>query len=83
MKVCELSARLDSPGNGKVKVSVSTKNLSRLDIYLDQRPRLTLDISDGTTPFGLPAPPLGPHILELRGFNTAELCVVKRLPFEL
>jgi hypothetical protein len=83
MKVCELSARLDSPGDGKVKVSVSTKNLSRLDIYLDQRPRLTLDISDGTTPFGLPAPPLGPHILELRGFNTAELCVVKRLPFEL
>ena len=59
-------------------VSVTTKNISRLDVYLDSRPQMSLDVEDGSTTFDLPLGPSGSHNLELRGYDRTGLAAVKR-----
>jgi C-terminal processing protease CtpA/Prc len=59
-------------------VSVTTKNISRLDVYLDSRPQMSLDVEDGSTTFDLPLGSSGSHNLELRGYDRTGLAAVKR-----
>ncbi|MDQ3685428.1 MAG: S41 family peptidase [Acidobacteriota bacterium] len=78
-----LSAKIeDAAGNGVAPVvTVTTKNLDRLDVYLDGRPRLTLDSADGDNSFNLPATvAAGAAQLELRGYKGSEFAASTRLP---
>lgn len=79
-----LSAKVeDAAGNGVAPVvTVTTKNLDRLDVYLDGRPRLTLDAADGHNSFSLPATAAaaGSAQLELRGYKGSEFAASTRLP---
>ena len=81
MPAYALSARLEgAAGNGAAPVvKVTTKNLDRLDVYLDGRPRLTLDAADGENNFELPAA-AGAVQLEIRGYKGGELAASTRLP---
>jgi hypothetical protein len=45
---------------------------------VDGRPRLTLDVADGTTTFTLPAAAT-PGVLELQGFQKGRLVAATRL----
>lgn len=81
-----LSAKVEgAAGNGGAPVvTVTTKNLDRLDVYLDGRPRLTLDAADGDQSFSLPATAgatagAGAAPLELRGYKGSELAASTRL----
>ncbi len=56
---------------GDLLVTVTTQNLDRLDIYSDQRPEGSLDVTDGSTEFSLPAG--STRVLELRGFDDRQL----------
>ena len=61
------------------RVSADTENISRLDAYVDGRPRMTLDVQDGSTTFDLPLDLPGAHELELRGFDGDELVALRRI----
>jgi C-terminal processing protease CtpA/Prc len=63
----------------RAKVSADTQNITRLDAYVDGRPRMTLDVQDGSTTFDLPLDPPGAHELELRGFDGNELVALRRI----
>jgi hypothetical protein len=48
-------------------------------VYLDGRPRLTVDVADGENSFPLPAT-TGTARLELRGYKEGSLAASTRLP---
>jgi cytosine/adenosine deaminase-related metal-dependent hydrolase len=64
---------------GVFAAEVNTANLSRLDVYLDERPWQSLDVSDGATTLQIPLPPAGVNDLALRGYAGSRLVAVRRL----
>ncbi len=75
-----------SPGTADadgLPVTVTTRALDRLDVYVDGRPRSSHDIKDGALVLTLPAQPAGAHTLELRGFADDELVASRRVPFTI
>jgi hypothetical protein len=49
-------------------LTVETKNISRLDVYVSDRPQQSLDVKDGPTTVTIPLPTPEPVIVELQGF---------------
>jgi hypothetical protein len=62
----------------RARVSAATENISRLDAYLDGRPRMTLDVEDGDVEFDVSVSGTLSHILELRGFDGGQLVAARR-----
>jgi hypothetical protein len=62
----------------RARVSATTENISRLDAYLDGRPRETLDVEDGEVEFDVSVSGTISHVLELRGFDGDQLVAAKR-----
>jgi hypothetical protein len=61
------------------EITVTTKGISRLDAYVDRRPRRTLDVTDGETTFELGAEAGLASLLELQGYDGAELVAARRV----
>jgi hypothetical protein len=64
---------------GKVQVTVDTANIDRLDVLVDGRPQLSLDVTGGTSDFELAGPAASAKTLELRGFDAGQLVASRRL----
>ena len=62
--------------DGKVNVTVSTKNVSRLDASVDARPLVSLDVDGDETTFTVPA---ADGVLELRAYDGDRLAACRRL----
>lgn len=62
-----------------VKVDVTTKNVNRLDLYVNARPQRTFDVTDGTTSIELPSLDGGSSSVELRGFRDNQLVASTRV----
>ena len=73
-----LSATASQTTNGAYTVTATTRNLDRLDGFVNGRPQVTLDIADGQNTFQLPALAGSPQ-LELRGFKQGRLAASTRL----
>jgi len=67
---------------GGFAVTATTRNVERLDVYVNGRPRLTSDVADGDNRFDLPVG-VGAAQLELRGYRGEEHVVSTRLPASL
>lgn len=75
-----LAAAFDAgAGAAGPSLSATTKNVERLDVYVNGRPRLTLDVADGENRFAFPLG-AGAAQLELRGYKGGEHVVSTRLP---
>ena len=74
-----LSAETTPAGDAGLGVTVTTRGISRLDAYLDGRPRHTLDVTDGTATFEIGMQPGPTSVLELMGFDGGELVAARRL----
>ncbi|MDQ3643813.1 MAG: S41 family peptidase, partial [Actinomycetota bacterium] len=74
-----LAAETMPGGDGSLVVKVTTEGISRLDAFVDGRPRHTLDVSDGTATFEIQAQPGPSSMLELLGFDGGELVAGRRL----
>ena len=75
MTVRELRGRVDGIANGSAQVTATTRHVTRIDAYVDKRPRATVDIAaDGSHSFAVPGV-AGAGTLELRGFQDDELVV--------
>lgn len=58
-------------------ITATTKNVERLDIFVDGRPWFTLDVHDGSTTFRLPLPQKR-FQFEVRGYRSGRLAVAVR-----
>lgn len=74
-----LRGRVDGIANGTARVTATTRNVTRIDAYVDARPRATFDIgADGSHSVSVPGA-AGGGVLELRGFQDDKLVVATRL----
>jgi hypothetical protein len=62
------------------KLEVTTKNVDRLDIYLDGRPHITLDVSDGLRQVDLPSGLSSNSTARLEGYELGTLVAANRVP---
>lgn len=76
-----LRAEIDAGTDPTLGVTVRavTGNLDRLDVYVDRRPMLTLDVQDGPNTISVPGS-AGASMIELRGFLGGQLAASTRLP---
>lgn len=80
MPVYELEAAVVTGENGTVRVDATTKKISRLDVYVGERPRASLDVQDGSHSFDVTTNGSKTDTVELRGFDEDQLVAVQRLP---
>lgn len=55
---------------GEVSLSLATRNLKRVDLWLDNRPWLSLDVEDGERDVTGPAPAVAPRRVRALGYAT-------------
>lgn len=63
----------------RIKLTLRTRGIDRVDVYIDARPRDTLNVTDGQHVHTIPAPGTGPHTIDLDGFHAGELVVHRKL----
>jgi C-terminal processing protease CtpA/Prc len=78
-KVRTLSGTLEILA-GDRRLLLKTQNVSRVDVYLNQRPTLTLDVKDGASKVDLPARPQALTGVYLEGFDADQLVATCRVP---
>lgn len=78
MPVHAVTAKVRSEGTSK-QVDAVTKNISRLDAFLNTRPYRSYDVVDGTTSIDFPLLTGSSNTLELRGFRNEQLAVSTRI----
>jgi len=61
------------------KVDVTTRNVDRIDLFINSRPFRSVDVSDSTLAVDLPPPSGSSDTLELRGFRSDQLVASTRL----
>ena len=73
---------IEADFTAETQVDVTTRNLTRLDVFLNARPRQSLDVQDGVTTLDLAEMrgegDLSQLTLELRGYDGQKLAVVYR-----
>jgi hypothetical protein len=72
MPVYSLTAKCKTTGN-TLQIHAATRSLTRVDVLLNNRPSLTLDVKDGPTTFTLPKRSPAEARLELRGYKDEQL----------
>ena len=70
-----LDAEADKTTGGSRTLSLRTEGLDRVDVWVDGRPRASVDPSGGKVRVNVPA-----GAVELRGFDGGELAAARRLP---
>jgi hypothetical protein len=78
----EFSATVGARRAKAINLSLSTKNVSRVDIFLNERPLVSRDIRDGSTSIVVTLPTPGTGILELRGFDDSRLVALRRIALD-
>lgn len=78
----QLNLAADPYSNGTVHIKAKTKNISRLDVYLAGRPRLSSDVTDGETTLAVPVGSRQPKDAEVYAFVDDALVAVKRLALQ-
>jgi hypothetical protein len=78
MPVQSLKAEVQD-GSVTTRIGVTTKNITRLDIFVDTRPDRSLDVKDGKTSFDLSPMTIRPKWLEIRGFRQGNLVASTRV----
>jgi hypothetical protein len=68
-----------TPQAGAIDLAVRTAGLDRVDVYVDGRPRTTVDVQDGERALSVEVNGAGGHTLDLRGYFTGELAACQRL----
>jgi hypothetical protein len=68
-----------TPQAGAVELTLRTTGLDRVDVYVDGRPRDTLDLTDGQHVLSVALDGAGPHTIDLHGFFAGELAVRRKL----
>ncbi len=73
-----LDAVATAGASGELTIALTTKNINRLDVYIDTRPQLSRSISSASTQVTLPSIP-GADELQLVGYKGDELVAIRRV----
>lgn len=79
--VRKLEAHTAATENGTLKINVETKNITRLDVWVGNRPHTSLDVSDGETSLSVGLDKKKPVRIELRGYDGDELVAATRIHY--
>jgi hypothetical protein len=71
-----------TPQPGGIELTLRTTGVDRVDVYVDGRPRETLDLTDGQHQLSVALDRSGPHTIDLHGFFQEELAVRRKLALE-
>jgi hypothetical protein len=82
MPLRRLVAQVQPVGNGRLGVRAWTRNVERVDVYLDGRPDHSLDVTDGAHDFAITLPPHGASKMELRGYADGAVAVCTSVRLE-
>lgn len=63
----------------KRQLSLTTRNLSRVDVYLNGRPAMSLDVRDGSTQVDVPAAAAPLRSIRLEGYDGSHFAVTRTL----
>ncbi|MEK6335679.1 MAG: S41 family peptidase [Acidobacteriota bacterium] len=77
--VVRLTAAAVTAADGALKITAETQNVTRIDLFLNDRPQQSLDVNGGTTTFSLPKPAEQGTVFILRGYRDNQLVVAQRL----
>jgi hypothetical protein len=67
------------PDGTGTALRVTTRNLSRLDVHVNDRPLESIDVSDGDHRVRLPSDGASARRVDLRGYAGGELAAARRL----
>lgn len=62
--------------NGSLKLKVKATNVDRVDVYVDQRPRASVDLTDGQADVTVPVAAAA-HSARIEGFEAGHLVASK------
>jgi hypothetical protein len=65
--------------DGGIDLALRTRGLDRVDVYVDDRPRETVDVTDGQHSLSVALAGAGQDAVELRGFLAGELVAGRKL----
>ena len=75
-----LAVESSTQGDG-IDLSLQTTGLDRVDAYVDDRPRATTDVTDGTHTLHVALNGGAHHTVDLRGYSAGELAASRKLEF--
>jgi hypothetical protein len=75
-----LAVESSTQGDG-IDLSLQTTGLDRVDAYVDDRPRATTDVTDGTHTLHVALNGGAHHTIDLRGYSAGELAASRKLEF--
>jgi hypothetical protein len=70
---CAFALTVDPVSPSQKNAAATTQGITRLDVYLDGRPILSVDVNAGQATFNVTKPTAAAMILEVQGFNATEL----------
>jgi hypothetical protein len=73
LPVRELRAQVGGTAGNSVTVNLSTKNLDRIDPFVNGRPQQSVDLSSSTTKLTIAKPDAAPAVLRLEGYASGKL----------
>ena len=74
----DLSVQLSKRSDGGFDVSAKTKNITRMDVYLEDRPQQSLNVISDITEFILDKPPADARFMELRCYKEGKMVIRQR-----
>jgi C-terminal processing protease CtpA/Prc len=78
LPVYKISVDVVSSNSEKLMIKTETENISRLDVFIDDRPQLSIDVVNNLSEFILKRPVSGAHFLEIRGSKDGNLVAIRR-----
>ena len=70
-----------APQPDGIELTLDMTGLDRVDVYLDSRPRHTLDLTDGRHVLSVAVGGPGQYTLDVRRFFSGELAAQRRIAF--
>jgi hypothetical protein len=77
MPVYKISLEI-TPNAENLAVKTETQNISRLDVFLDDRPQLSVDVMNNSAQFILKKAQHEPNLIKIEGFKDKNLVAVRR-----
>lgn len=74
----DLSVQLSKRSDGGFDVSAKTTNITRMDVYLEDRPQQSLNVISDITEFVLDKPPADSRFMELRCYKEGNMVIRQR-----
>ena len=78
MPVRQLDAVLSEQASS-LEAELTTKGIFRVDVYVDGRPVLSQNVTDGTTKIRIDTPSTSAQLLEIVGIDTNEVVAIRKV----